>query len=81
MTAKKQQVVKAYITNEMVCTAIEALLERGYSLRHAATDPHLVWLQAPGPEHPSDTPWWPICRMSRTEAWNLIWGLYQEEVG
>ena len=67
------------ITREMVSIATEALLERGYTLRHPATDPHLVWLQAPGPMPGS--PWWPICRMSRAEAWNLICDLYEREVG
>ena len=82
MTTKNPKVFKATITKEMVGTAIEALLDRGYSLRNASADPHLVWLQAPpGPDHPFDTPWWPICKMSRNEAWNLIWNLYQQEVG
>jgi hypothetical protein len=81
MTTKTSKVVEATITKEMVGTAIEALLDRGYSLRNTAADPHLFWLQAPGPDHPSDTPWWAICKMSRTEAWNLIWNLYQQEVG
>ena len=66
------------ITRDMVATATEGLLQRGYTLRQAAADADLVWLQAPGPMPGS--PWWPICRMTRTEVWNLICDLYEQEV-
>ena len=69
------------ITRKMGSIAIEVLLERGYAFKYPASDPKLVWLQAPGPDHPSDTPWWPICQMNQTEVWNLIWSLYEQEVG
>ena len=34
------------ITRDMVATATEGLLQRGYTLRQAAADADLVWLQA-----------------------------------
>jgi len=66
------------ITETMVSTATLALIDRGYTLRHPPGDPDLVWLQAPGPMPGSA--WWAICLMSRSEAWNLIWDLYQQGV-
>tara|TARA_B100001964_G_C13784139_1_gene401626 strand:+ start:327 stop:542 length:216 start_codon:yes stop_codon:yes gene_type:complete len=66
------------ITKTMISSAALALIDRGYELRHPSGYPDLVWLQAPGPMPGSN--WWPICQMSRTKAWNLIWSLYEQEM-
>ena len=66
------------VTEDMVKTATKVLLDRGYTFRYLADNPVAVWLQEPGPMPGSS--WWPIYFMSRTEAWGLVWSLYEKEM-